>query len=417
MSLSKGFSIPNTSEKMLHDGGDHERQAHLLSEVAFSDSGSALKATEVICSFIHSYDLHCHEMPLDDWLTQEFNKYPDLWKNNAEAENVALTLIDSITRTNRHRESLQRHLDKGKSTTNWLAKELEQDAQDNPELDLGEYAGQVRDMLASANVSLTQTLKPDTHQSTGPTDIATDDTAVTAEQKPTIWNENSRLAITEDINNQALLNAGLNAAYHGARIFGQRSWNWMQGQENAPASVALQEFFDSSLKSTQHIGAQVAVSGGLVIAAKSGWLSLFRDSPVEVIATTAYTGLERAKALYKLGRGDILADTAINAIEQTTMVAARSLAQIVEHKGAQFGAKWGASLGSVFGPGGMAVGGLVGGIAGRLAGKAVGTLIEKGGKKIVEVARNVVRKTTETIKEFTSAVATGFKNAFNSIFG
>ncbi|MFJ2677439.1 DUF1269 domain-containing protein [Pseudomonas sivasensis] len=419
MSQSNGFSTSNVSEPMLNDESEHEheRQADLLSQVAFADSGSAPKAVEVIWSFIRSYDQHRHEMPLDHWLMQEFNKYPHLWENNAEVESVARTLIDSITRTNRHKESLQRHLDKGKSTANWLAKELEQDAQDNPDLNLDEYAGQVQDMLASANVSLAQTLKPDIRHTTVPTGVAIGGTTVATEKQPTIWDENSRLAIAKDINNQALLNAALNASYHGARILGQRTWNWMRGHENAPTSVALQEFFDSSLKSTQHIGAQVAVSGGVVIAAKSGWLSFFRDTPAEVIATTTYTGLERAKALYKLGQGDILADTAINAIEQTTMVAARSLAQAVEQKGTQLGGQWGAALGSVFGPGGTAVGGLVGGIAGRLAGKAVGTLIEKGGRKIVEVASKVVRKVAETIKEIGSAVVDVFKGAFNSIFG
>ena len=417
MSQSNGFSTPDASGQLLHDENEHERQADLLSQVAFADAGSAPKAIEVILSFIRSYDQHRDEMPLDQWLTQEFNKYPHLWENNAEVESVARTLIDSITRTTQHKESLQRHLDKGKSTANWLAKELEQDAQNNPDLNLGEYAGQVQDMLTSANVSLAQTLKPDIRHTTVPTGGSIGSTTVPTEKQPTVWDENSRLAIAKDINNQALLNAALNASYHGARILGQRTWNWMRGYENAPSSVALQEFFDSSLKSTRHIGAQVAVSGGVVVAAKSGWLSFFRDTPAEVIATTTYTGLERAKALYKLGQGDILADTAINAIEQTTMVAARSLAQAVEQKGTQLGAQWGAALGSAFGPGGTAVGGLVGGIAGRLAGKAVGALIEKGGRKIVEVASKVVRKVTETIKEIGSAVVDVFKGALNSIFG
>lgn len=338
------------------------------------------------------------------------------WVSLASARGSIRRRRQQITRTNQHKESLQRHLDKGKSTANWLAKELEQDAQDNPDLNLGEYAGQVQDMLESANLSLAQTLKPDIRHTTVPTGSAIGGAAVATEKQPTIWDENSRLAIAKDINNQALLNAALNASYHGARILGQRTWNWMRGHENAPTSVALQEFFDSSLKSTQHIGAQVAVSGGVVVAAKSGWLSFFRDTPTEVIATTTYTGLERAKALYKLGQGDILADTAINAIEQTTMVAARSLAQIVEQKGTQLGTQWGAALGSVFGPGGTAIGGLVGGIAGRLAGKAVGALIEKGGRKIVEVASKVVRKVAESFKEAAVAVVDGLKSLVTGWF-
>jgi hypothetical protein len=409
MSRSNGLSAPDASEQQLHDENEHERQADLLSQMAFVDVGSAPKAVEVIWSFIRSYDQHRDEMPLDQWLTRELNKYPHIWENNSEVESVTRTLIDSITRTNRHKESLQQHLDLGKSTANWLAKELEQDARDNPDLDLVEYAGQVQEMLASANVSLAHALQPNIRNTTIPTGAT--------ETQPTIWDENSRLAISKEINNQALLNAALNASYHGARILGQRTWNWMRRHENAPTSVALQDFFDSSLKSTQHIGAQVAVSGGVMVAAKSGWLSFFRDTSAEVIATTTYTGLERAKALYKLGQGDILADTAINAIEQTTMVAARSLAQVVEKKGTQLGAQWGAAIGSVFGPGGTAIGGFVGGVAGRLAGRAVGMLIEKGGRKIVAAASKVVRKVTDTLKELGSAAVDGIKSVFSSIFG
>lgn len=417
MSQSNGFSMSNLSESLLNNENEYEHQADLLTQVAFADSGSAPKAVEVIWSFIRSYDQHRQEMPLYRWLTQELNKYPHLWESNAEVESVARTLIESITRTNQHKESLQRHHDKGKSTANWLAKELEQDAQDNPDLNLGEYAGQVQGILGAANVSLLHTLKPDICHTTIPTSIAIGGTTVVTEKQPTIWDENSRLAIAKDINNQALLNAALNASYHGARILGQRAWNWMRGHENAPTSEALQEFFDSSLKSTEHIGAQVAVSGGVVVAAKSGWLSFFRDTPAEVIAINTYAGLERTKALYKLGQGDILADTAINAIEQTTMVAARSLAQVVEQKGTQLGTQWGAALGSVFGPGGTAIGGLVGGIAGRLAGKAVGTLIEKGGRKIVEVASKVVRKVTDALKEVGSAAVGVIKDVANWFFG
>ena len=89
MSHSNGFSMSNVSEPMLNDEKEHERQADLLSQVAFADSGSAPKAVEVIWSFIRSYDQHRHEVPLDQWLTHEFNKYPHLWENNAEVESVA----------------------------------------------------------------------------------------------------------------------------------------------------------------------------------------------------------------------------------------------------------------------------------------------------------------------------------------
>lgn len=416
MSSSNVLSSPDTAVQRLLEEREQERQADLLGQVAFAHTASAPKAVAVIWSFIRSYDQHRSEMPLDQWLTQELNKYPQLWQGNAEVEAVARTLINSISRTNQHKASLQQHLDKGRSAVNWLARELEQDAQNNPELNLGEYAGQVQSMLASANVTLAQTLDPGGRHSTVPGDVIHSPSSTPAEIQTTIWDETSRLDISREINKQALLNAALNASYHGARILGQRTWNWLRGEENAPASVAMQAFFDSSLKSADHVGAQVAVSGGVMVAARSGWLSFFRDASAEEVATTTYVGLERAKALYKLGQGDILADTAINAIEQTTMVAARSLAQAAEQKGAELGAEWGAALGTVFGPGGTAIGAIVGGVVGRAAGKAVGTLIEKGGRKVVEVASKVVRKVVGTLKDVATKAVECVSNFFSSLF-
>jgi len=408
MSSPNALSPQDATAQRLLEESEQTRQADRLSQLAFADPSSAPKAVEVIRSFIRSYDQHRSEMPLDQWLIQEFHKYPHLWQNNAEVERVALTLINSISRTNQHKASLQRHLDKGKSAANWLAKELEQDAQDNPELKLSEYAGQVQGMLASANVALAQILDPG--------DIASNPSAVVGELQPPVWDDSSRLDIAKDINRQALLNAALNASYHGARILGQRTWNWLRGEQNAPASTALQAFFDSSLKSAEHVGAQVAVSGGVMVAAKSGWLRVSGDAQAEQVATTTYIGLERAKALYQLGQGDILADTAINAIEQATMVAARSLAQAVEEKATQLGATWGAALGSVFGPGGTAIGGVVGGVAGRAAGKAVGMLIEKGGRKVVEAAGKVIRNVVNVVKDVGAKAARGVASFFSSLF-
>jgi hypothetical protein len=267
-SIVNNITSPENRQSPLEDDVQ-QRQAERLAQHVFPEPDATGKAVEVIWSFIRSYDRHRHEMPLEPWLIQELARYPHLWQDNAEAEQVARMLIASLTRTNLHKESLQQHLDKGKSAANWLASELEQDARGNPELNLGEYAGQVRDMLLTGNQTLARGLAPDTPHTTVPTDIAVPAGVAT------VWDENSRLEIAREIDNQALLNAALNAAGQGARILGRRAWNWLRDVENAPASEALQEFFNSSLKSAKHVGAQVAVSGGVVVATgAAGWGSL-----------------------------------------------------------------------------------------------------------------------------------------------
>ena len=85
------------------------------------------------------------------------------------------------------------------------------------------------------------------------------------------WNEVNRIEIAKSIGKQALVGAAIACGFQGARILGRRVWNFLRGKENPPASEDLREFFESSVKSAGHVGAQTAVSGAVFVAARSGW--------------------------------------------------------------------------------------------------------------------------------------------------
>ena len=212
------------------------------------------------------------------------------------------------------------------------------------------------------------------------------------------WNDINRIEIAKSIAKQALASAALATGFQGARIAARRIWNYIAGKDNPPASADLREFFQSSVGSAGHVGAQVAVSGAAVVAARNGWIKVLQTTPVGRIANIVYVGMENAKVLYKFAKGELSGEEALDAMGNTTSSAIGALA----------GAAKGATLGWVGGPVGIFVGGVVGGMAGSKIGQAV----YEGGKVIVKTAAKVVSTVTEGAVQAIKAVGRAL-NPFN----
>lgn len=224
------------------------------------------------------------------------------------------------------------------------------------------------------------------------------------EAKQYEWNEVNRIAIAKQIGKQALMGACITAGMQGSRILARRVWNSLTGKTNPSASEDLQEFFESSVKSAKHVGVQVAVSGGVVVAVKNGWLGNgLKKTPAGLIANIVYVGLENAKILYKLSKGELTKEEALDAMGQTTTTTIAAIA------GATQGAAWGAQIGIPFGPVGIAIGGFVGGVVGGMAGSGIGQAVYAGGKVIVKAAVN-------TLRSVASSIGSGIKAVGNWLF-
>ena len=200
------------------------------------------------------------------------------------------------------------------------------------------------------------------------------------------WNDVNRIEIAKSIGKQALLASAITCGFQGARILGRRVWNFLRGKENPPASEDLREFFESSVKSAGHVGAQTAVSGAVVVAAKSGWIKALKNTPAGTIVGIIHVAMENAKVLFKLAKGELNGEEALDAMGNCTASAIGGLV------GAGKGAAVGAMIG---GPIGLVVGGVVGGIAGNKIGEAV----YEGGKTIVKAAAKVVEDVYEGVVE------------------
>ena len=502
-----------------------EQQAEQLEE-AFSKNGDAKKAAELITVFITSYEQNKHTMPLDRWLVYQFKKYPEVWEGEAEIEQTAQDVINSVTTYNDNKASLYAHTDAGRSQASWLATKIEQGAQAAGGVEVGRYAGHIDAALERANTEMANTvytqngdisqamnldgfLAEQHHADTFNIDAAAKGSKLRAkvmtpengtygknsmdigvydengklvrryqskygkdaestqdlwekgdyrgqrklvpadqadqvdgatdklecegvESKPLSkeeakalqekaqvnreireykWNEVNRIEIAKQLGKQAVVGACMVAAFQGSRVFGRRIWNRLWGKQNPPLSEDLREFFESSIKGAAHVGVQVAVSGGVVVAARNGWLGkVLKKTPAGHLATIAVVTLENAKILYKLSKGELTGPEAIDAMGKVTVSTLASL------QGAAWGFTYGTAIGTVLGPLGAAVGGLVGGVVGGMAGSAVGELLYEGRKLVAKAAISVAKGIVTAGSALASGIASGVKNLASSAF-
>lgn len=178
--------------------------------------------------------------------------------------------------------------------------------------------------------------------------------------------------------------AAFTAGFQSARILGRRVWNSLTGKDIQSTNEDLQEFFESSVKSSTNVGVQVAVSGGLVVAAKSGWINVLKNTPAGEIANIAYVAIENAKCLYKFAKGEMTATETLDAMGNTSASAVGGL----------YGAMQGAAYGLAFG----GVGAFVGAVVGGMAGSSVGEAVYQGGKAIAKTAVKLVKSAYEGVK-------------------
>lgn len=492
-----------------------EAQAGRIEGALFDNEENAGKTTAVIASFVASANAR-GEKPLEQWLSDEFRKYPDLWKNEEDLLQTSREVMRSTTAFNDARDSLQLHLDKGRSKASWLAGEIERNAGVSGSVHVGQYAGRIDQALAEAtenarkivttqggaislNPNLDGFIAEQHHVDTFNIDATTkgspyrarmvnsrdlnsvdieivdgngkvvgkyqskygsdanatnrqfengdyegqqrlvpeghgadvvDSTEVIevdgvksrplskaeakalqekaqaeAEARQYEWKDTNRIDIARQIGKQALVGACIGVGLQGVRILGRRAWNSLNGRENPSGQDDLKEFFESSLRAATNTAAQVAVSGAVVVAVKNGWLgTALRHTPAGLITNIACVGLQNAKILYKLGKGELTGEEAMDAIGNTTVTTTMAIA------GATKGAAVGAAIGTVFGPIGTAVGGFVGGVAGGIAGSSIGEVVYEAGKTVARTAVKVAARALEGAGRALESVGRGISN-------
>lgn len=225
------------------------------------------------------------------------------------------------------------------------------------------------------------------------------------------WNDVNRINVAKEIGKGALLAAGAACAFQGARILGRRAWNALTGKENQSASEDLKEFFESSVKTGVNVGATTAVAGGVIVAARNGWLGgIAKSMKANVITTSVIGGIENAKILYKYANGELTTEETVDAMGTTTS------SLIGGVYGAESGAFAGAALGTAIFPViGTAIGCVVGGIVGGIVGSKVGEKIYQAGKEIVKTGATIVKTAVKAAVDVGNAVVSGVKNVAKAL--
>ena len=213
------------------------------------------------------------------------------------------------------------------------------------------------------------------------------------------WKGVNRIAIAKSIGKKAGMAGILAVGFQGARIIGRRIWNSITGKKNQSVEEDLQEFASSAISSGASAGLTVAATGGLTVAVKNGWLgAALKNTPAGWIANAACIGIENIKVLWKLGKGEINGEQALDMAARSSTSLAGGL--ILGAKGATVGA----AIGTAFGPVGTFLGGFVGSCVGGIAGSTIGEAIYEGAKKVCSSVRNAI-----------SSIGSGIANAVKSL--
>ncbi len=105
----------------------------------------------VMLSFLRSYLKKPQTQDRTEWLTQAFQKYPDLWKTDTEAREEAQTIVRTIDLYKKKRAELADWKVSGKSRDSWMSRCIEQTAEISGSMSAGEYAGRIEAALETAN--------------------------------------------------------------------------------------------------------------------------------------------------------------------------------------------------------------------------------------------------------------------------
>ena len=221
------------------------------------------------------------------------------------------------------------------------------------------------------------------------------------------WNNASKVAIAKSIGKKAAWAGVMAVGFQAARILGRRTWNWITGKENPSAEEDLKEFVTSSIQSAGGAGVAVAVTGGVTVAVKSGWVGkALRGTPVGTIANAVCIGIENVKILYKLGKGEITGTEALDQAGNATCSLLGGMA------GGAKGAAIGASLGAALGPVGAAIGGVAGAVVGGIAGSTVGEMIYSGAKVAVKAVGSAIASVGSAIGNGIKSIGRGLASLF-----
>ena len=339
-----------------------------MAAVKVNDSQTAF--VMLLKEFIESYAQN-QNMPLNQWLSTELKAHmPE--KSAPEIHTITDGIISSLESFQAKRESLDRAISRGRTKSEWFAKELNasQSAENVQEIYTAAVNAQ-RDILTK-------------------TGVIDAEFADTPPESPATPEQAAR-----EIQNAAVLGSTIDAGGYD-----------LAGEVLRDSELPNSKFITDTLKSGDTTGLKAAASGAVKTASEKGMLPEMPAGTSEhVIAGVGHMAVEKVKITVK----KLPFIEAAEKIERDSLALAGDMLKFANELGSL-----GASIGSVFGPVGAIVGGIVGGVTGFVAGTAVAqTVVEK----TKEIRRKVVETVTSYVAPVFKKVVEGVKNVGKKILG
>ena len=166
------------------------------------------------------------------------------------------------------------------------------------------------------------------------------------------------------------------------------------------AKMAIETGVDSGVKA--------AITGAVKVGAEKDVIRCIpKGTPASTIGSIVSLGVDNAKILYRMAKGDISGRQALEGMEVTTFACVGGL------MAKKTGVALGAAIGAVMGPIGSAVGSFVGGCVASIAGSKVGKMVAKTSRAIRNTATKVISYGVSAVKSAVSFVAKKISSFFS----
>lgn len=113
-----------------------------------------LATAKTVGNFIHSYRNKSAEQSNQEWLTQRFLKYENLWESQEALREDAYQIVEQVEGFYRSKHELEEYESQGGTQEAWLAKQIEMGAKLNGFNDVGQYAQIIDNAVSQGNQSM-----------------------------------------------------------------------------------------------------------------------------------------------------------------------------------------------------------------------------------------------------------------------
>ena len=328
--------------------------------------------------FIESYAKHYSSISLNDWLSTELKAHlPE--KSPSEISAISTGIISSLESIQAKRESLDRSISRGRTKSEWFAKELKNAQADGHVQEIHDSAVNAqRDILAKSGVIDAEFADPTSESPANPEQAA------------------------REIQNAAVLGSVLYAEGCG-----------LAGEVLRDSDSPYSKFVTDTLTSGDTTGLKAAASGAVKTASERGMLSSMPSGTSEhVIAGVGYIAVEKVKTYTK----KVPFVEMVEKTEREALAVAGDMLKFANELGSL-----GAAIGSVFGPMAAIAGGVIGGVTGFIAGTAAAqTVVDKTKElrhKIIDIVSSYAAPALKKAVEAGRKAAEDIKSAGTKILG